>query len=137
MSTKITGRALHGGKAAGPIIVLQAPVSFWGGFDPATGRIIDQAHPDEGQSLSGAIVAMPGSRGSSGTPGVLGEALRRGTGPAALVVTKADINLLAGVIVAEALYDRACPLLLVNEADFATITTANFATLTPDGTLTL
>ena len=78
--------------------------------------IIDQSHPEVGQSLAGRVVAMPGSRGSSGTPGVLGEALRLGVGPAALVVTKADVNLIAGVIVAEVLYGVNCPILQVVSA---------------------
>lgn len=57
---------------------------------------------------------MPGSKGSSGTPGVLGESIRRGTGPAAMLITQADINLVAGALVATALYDQPCPILLVD-----------------------
>lgn len=73
--------------------------------------------------MAGAVVAMPGSRGSSGTPGVLGEALRAGAGPAALIVTKADINLVAGAMVAESLYGVDCPVLLVDGETFASLTT--------------
>jgi len=76
-----------------------------------------------GASMAGAVVAMPGSRGSSGTPGVLGEALRTGAGPAALIVTKADINLVAGAMVAESLYGVDCPVLLVDGETFASLTT--------------
>jgi predicted aconitase with swiveling domain len=115
----IRGRVLHAGSATGVIVRLDAPLSFWGGFDPETGRIIDQAHPQVGASLVGRLVAMPGSRGSSGTPGVLAESIRRSTGPAALIVTKADINLTAGAVVAAELYGRACPIVLVDEETFA------------------
>ena len=93
---------------------LDEPLSFWGGLDPATGTILDQAHPQAGSSMADRVVAMPGSRGSSGTPGVLGEAIRAGVGPAALIITKADVNLLAGAMVAEALYGTVCPVLLVD-----------------------
>lgn len=110
----ITGRWLHGESISGTVLRLDEPLSFWGGLDPATGTILDQAHPQAGSSMAGMIVAMPGSRGSSGTPGVLGEAIRAGVGPAALVITKADVNLLAGAMVAEALYDIVCPVLLVD-----------------------
>lgn len=110
----ITGRWLHGDSFSGTVLRLDEPLSFWGGLDPATGTILDQAHPQVGSSMAGRIVAMPGSRGSSGTPGVLGEAIRAGVGPAALVITKADVNLLAGAMVAEALYDIMCPVLLVD-----------------------
>lgn len=110
----ITGRWLHGESFSGTVLRLDEPLSFWGGLDPATGTILDQAHPQAGSSMAGKVVAMPGSRGSSGTPGVLGEAIRAGVGPAALVITKADVNLLAGAMVAEALYDIVCPVLLVD-----------------------
>lgn len=100
------------------LICLDEPLSFWGGFDAASGTIIDRSHPQHGESLARRIVAMPGSKGSSGTPGVLGEALRLGTGPAAIIVTKADINLVAGALTAAALYNTTCPILLVTQTEF-------------------
>jgi predicted aconitase with swiveling domain len=120
---KITGRWLHGESISGQILHLDEPLSFWGGLDPSTGEIIDQAHPQAGASMAGVVVAMPGSRRSSGTPGVLGEAPRTGAGPAALIVTKADINLVAGAMVAGSLYGVDCPVLLVDGDTFASLTT--------------
>ncbi|MEM7093054.1 MAG: DUF126 domain-containing protein [Actinomycetota bacterium] len=114
----VVGRPLVVGEASGALLRLDAPLSFWGGFDPASGRVIDRAHPQVGESLAGRIVAMPGSRGSSGTPGVLGESLRLGTGPTALLITKADVNLVAGALVASSLYSRVCPVLLLGEGEF-------------------
>lgn len=116
--TVIGGTVLHPGSATGTMLCLAEPVSFWGGFDPTTGRIVDRSHPQVGECLAGRIVAIPGSRGSSGTPGVLGEALRLGVGPAALVVTKPDINLVAGAAVAQALYGIVCPVVLVTTDRF-------------------
>jgi len=109
----IDGRLLHPGLATGPVLVLDEPLSMWGGLDPTTGRILDQQHRQAGVIIAGKIVAMPGSRGSSGTPGVLGEALRNGVGPLGLILTKPDVNLIAGALVAEALYGRTCPITLV------------------------
>lgn len=119
--TVITGRVLHAGHVVGEILKLDASISFWGGVDPQTGVIIDRAHPQVGRRLEGMVVAMPGSRGSSGTPGVLGETLRNGTGPAALLVTKPDVNLLAGAIVAEVLYGTTCPVVVISEAQLASL----------------
>ncbi len=130
---KIHGRVLHAGAATAPMIRLDAPLSFWGGFDPVTGRIIDHAHPQVGESLTGRVVVIPGSRGSSGTPGVLAESLRRATGPAGLVVQKADINLTAGAVAAKALYDRACPIVLLDDASFAEVGTWNGVAIATDG----
>lgn len=73
---KQQGKVLNEGCASGDVLVLDEPLSFWGGYDPQTGTIIDQQHPQVGATMTGKIVVMPGTRGSSGTPGVLGESLR-------------------------------------------------------------
>jgi predicted aconitase with swiveling domain len=133
----IQGRALHAGLARGEVVRLNAPLSFWGGFDAETGRIIDRAHPQFGQSLAGKIVVMPGSRGSSATPGVLAESIRRGTGPAGLIVTKADINLTAGALVAKTLYGKNCPIVLVDNSSFDLLIGGTTITVEESGALKL
>ena len=117
--TEIAGTWLVEGEIDGTVLKLDEPLSFWGGFDAIAGQVIDQAHPQAGAVVTGRVVAIPGSRGSSGTPGVLGEALRRGTGPAGLIITKPDINIVAGSLTATTLYGTLCPVLLVDEATFA------------------
>lgn len=118
---ELSGTWLVEGPIEGEIIRLDEPLSFWGGFDTATGRVIDRSHPQHDVCLTGMVVAMPGSRGSSGTPGVLGESIRLGTGPAALVLTKADVNIVAGALAAQTLYGSTCPILLVDQARFDTL----------------
>ena len=132
----IIGRSLVQGTAQAPLLRLDAPVSFWGGVDPITGAIIDRAHPQHGKRLAGSIVAMPGSRGSSGTPGVLGEALRRGMGPVAMIITKADVNLVAGALVAAALYHVRCPVVLVDNEALASLDDGASTTVAGDGSVT-
>ena len=130
-----SGRPLHAGTAHGPLLRLDEPLSFWGGLDAATGTVIDRAHPQHGICLASAVVAMPGSRGSSGTPGVLGEALRLGTGPAAMILTKPDINLVAGATVAAALYGVTCPIILVDAAQFAGLAQGVMTHIAADGSV--
>ena len=77
-------RVVVGGTAAGPVVVLDEPLSFWGGFSAERGLVIDDHHPQSGVSLSGAIVVMVGARGSSSASSVLAESVRLGTAPAAL-----------------------------------------------------
>ena len=36
----------------GELLVLDEPLSFWGGFDPVAGEVIDCAHPQCGESLA-------------------------------------------------------------------------------------
>jgi predicted aconitase with swiveling domain len=100
------------GEATGEVFVLERPLSFWGGYNPETGIIVDVAHPQYGDSLAGRIVAMPHGRGSSSSSAVLAEALRLGTGPAAIVLGEPDQILITGVVVARMLYGVACPVVL-------------------------
>ena len=59
------GRILVEGHAKGPALVLDEPLSFWGGLDPATGRIVDVHHPQRDTVVTGRVLVMPGGRGSS------------------------------------------------------------------------
>jgi uncharacterized protein len=100
------------GEAAGAALVLAEPLSFWGGIDAATGRIIDRSHPDLGACVTGTILVMPGGRGSSSSSSVLAEAIRRGTAPSGIVLGAADPILTVGALVAESLYGIRCPIVV-------------------------
>ncbi|TGQ44572.1 MULTISPECIES: DUF126 domain-containing protein [unclassified Mesorhizobium] len=84
----------------GEALVLTAPISFWGGVDPKTGRIADVRHPQHGENLSGRVLFLPGTIGSSSASAVLLELVRNGHAPAALVLDEPDAILLLGLIVA-------------------------------------
>jgi predicted aconitase with swiveling domain len=89
------------GKAGeGPALVLSAPISFWGGVDPKSGRIADVRHPECGQGISGKVLFLPGTIGSSSASAVLMELVHAGHAPAALVLHEPDAILLLGLIVA-------------------------------------
>ncbi|HEX6988308.1 MAG TPA: DUF126 domain-containing protein, partial [Bacillota bacterium] len=81
-TTELRGQPLVDGTASGPLLRLDEPLSFWGGLDPASGRIIDRRHPQHGLAVTGRVLLMPGGRGSSSSSTVLAEAIRLGTGPA-------------------------------------------------------
>ena len=104
--------ATAAGEAEGPALVLSHPLSFWGGIDVETGRIIDHSHPDRGAAVTGRILVMPGGRGSSSSASVFAESIRRGTGPAAIVLATADPILTAGALVADLLYGTQCPVVM-------------------------
>ncbi|RWK04812.1 DUF126 domain-containing protein [Mesorhizobium sp.] len=89
------------GKAGeGEALVLTAPISFWGGVDPKTGRIADVRHPQHGETISGRVLFLPGTIGSSSASAVLMELVHNGRAPAALVLHEPDAILLLGLIVA-------------------------------------
>ncbi len=91
---------LPGPAASGTVLRLAAPISFWGGVDPATGIIIDARHPDRGTCISGVVLALPGTIGSSSASAVLLELVRRGIAPTAILMPEPDAILLVGLIVA-------------------------------------
>ncbi|RAZ87389.1 hypothetical protein DPM33_24895 [Mesorhizobium hawassense] len=89
------------GKAGeGEALVLTAPISFWGGVDPRTGRIADVRHPQHGEIIAGKVLFLPGTIGSSSASAVLMELVHNGRAPAALVMHEPDAILLLGLIVA-------------------------------------
>ncbi|MEO9613754.1 MAG: DUF126 domain-containing protein [Nitratireductor sp.] len=89
-----------GAPGRGPALVLQAPISFWGGVDPRDGRIIDVRHPQHGSVVAAKVLFVPATIGSSSASSVLLELVRAGVAPAALVIGEADAILLLGLIVA-------------------------------------
>lgn len=129
-------RVLMAGEARGPVLHLEEPISFWGGLDPKTGIIIDQAHPQVGESVVGSILLMPSGRGSSSGSSVLTEVLRAGIGPAGIVMQQADEILVIGALAAEELYDITVPIFTADPATYAALAAADAAVLAPDGTIT-
>jgi predicted aconitase with swiveling domain len=105
-------RTLVSGEASGVALVLDEPLSFWGGVDPATGEVIEVRHPQRGANVAGRVLVMPSGRGSSSSSSVLAEAIRTGTAPAAIVLLEPDPILALGAIVARELYGVAIPIVV-------------------------
>jgi len=108
-------RTLVAGQARGPALVLDEPLSFWGGVDPATGDIVDVHHPQHDENVAGRVLVMPSGRGSSSSSTVLAESIRAGTAPVAIVLFEPDPILALGAIVARELYGRTIPVVVAQE----------------------
>lgn len=108
----MTARAYVPGVAEGRVVRLSQSLSFWGGVDGATGRVVDRSHPEAGVLVAGRILVMPCGRGSSSSASVLAEALRRGTGPLGIVLERPDSILAVGALIARELYGIACPIVV-------------------------
>jgi predicted aconitase with swiveling domain len=83
---------------------LTEALSFWGGLDPETGRIIDTHHPQCGESIVGKTLRMERTRGSTSSPGTLVEAIRLGNAPKVIILSRPDMAVLSAVRIAELLY---------------------------------
>ncbi len=133
----IQGRVLVAGSASGVALVLDDPLSFWGGFDPHNGEIIDIHHPQFGKRTAGVVMFIPQSRGSAGTPGAIAEALRNGSGPAAFVLGKRDVKISVGVMVANRLYHLDVPVIEISPSQMARIDNESNMRVGTDGMITL
>ncbi len=117
----VQGRVLVPGEASGPAMVLDETLSFWGGFNPVNGEIIDVHHPQHQSRVGGSVLFISQSRGSAGTPGAIAETLRNGSGPAAFVPANADLNISVGVMVANRLYELNVPVIEISPDQMAQI----------------
>ncbi|PZN16354.1 MAG: hypothetical protein DIU63_04465 [Proteobacteria bacterium] len=118
----IAGRVLCPGSGQGPLLKLSAPLSFWGGVDPATGRIILDHHPERGLSIAGTVLAFEKPIGSSSSSSVLLELIHNGAAPAAILLGDLDAILIVGCLVAKELGLSAPPVLYIEEAHFSKLT---------------
>jgi len=114
LGNSVQGKVLVAGNASGLALLLDEPLSFWGGYDPRNGNIIDVHHPQFGTRTAGSVMFIPESRGSAGTPGAIAESLRNGNGPAAFVLAKTDLKISVGVMVANRLYNLDVPVIEIS-----------------------
>ncbi len=126
-------RVMVPGEATGDVLRLDEPLSFWGGTDPATGRIIDRRHPQVGESITGRVLAMPFGRGSSSGSSALCEAVRAGTGPVAILMGEPDEIVALGAIVADEVYGAGFPVVVLPAAGFDDLVTGSRVSVAADG----
>ena len=122
---ELNGAPVHAGEGRGPLLVLERPLSFWGGVDPETGRVSDPRHPQFGESVSGRILVMERAIGSSSSSAIMLELLRNDVAPAAIVLGSTDAILVLGVLVAEELGYPSIPLVAVGRDGFKRIRDRN------------
>jgi len=137
VATVHEARVLIPGEAEGPLLRLAAPISFWGGVDPKTGRIADPRHPDHGRSIAGTVLAVPTTIGSSSSSAIMLELLRGGHAPAALLLRAVDAILTLGVVVAREMGYGTIPVLALDADHFAALPGNDMRLRVADGEITL
>lgn len=117
------------GEASGEVLVCDEGLSFWGGIDPDTGRIIDVHHPNCGASVAGKILLMPTSRGSCSGSGVLLELSLNALAPAALVFKEHEEVLTLGALVSDRIFGRPLPTISLSPNHYAKLALAKTASV--------
>jgi predicted aconitase with swiveling domain len=128
-------RPILPGRARGPVLRLDTPLSFWGGVDAARGILTDRHSTRHGESIAGTILMVTDTRGSSSSSAVLLELLRNGKAPAGLVLGAVDAILGLGILVAGEMGWPTIPLLILPPGDQAGFGQGEIIEIGEDGTL--
>jgi len=100
MTRVLSGRVIVEGNARGLALVSDRPISFLGGVDPETGRIVEPCHPLEGQSVAGRVLVFPTGKGSTVGSYILYRLAKAGLAPAAIVNAESEPIVAVGALIA-------------------------------------
>lgn len=125
-------RSILPGHASGTIVATYEGLSFWGGLDAATGKVIDAHHPLHQQGLAGKIVMMPTTRGSCTGSGVFLELALNGHAPAALIFREHEDVVTLGAMIARRMFDRPVPIIQLDADEYDAVAKADKATITDE-----
>jgi len=91
-SKTIKGRGVIAGIVEGEALVCPQSITGWAGIDPETGVIKEHGNVNQGLSIKGKILIMPGSKGSNGWSCYFGAARVAGAAPKGWIFTKIDAS---------------------------------------------
>lgn len=97
----LNGRKISTGSASGEALVTSMGISFYGGVDPETGRVVEKGHELEGQSISGRVLVFPTGKGSTVGSYTLYRLKKAGLAPAAIVNAEAETITAVGCIISD------------------------------------
>jgi predicted aconitase with swiveling domain len=96
-----TGRKISSGNAQGEALVTSMGISFYGGVDPESGRIVEKGHELEGQSIAGRVLVFPTGKGSTVGSYTLYRLKKAGLAPAAIVNAESETITAVGCIISD------------------------------------
>ena len=97
----LKGRKVYKGVAEGEAIVTKDGISFYGGVDPETGRVVEVGHELEGQSITGKVLVFPTGKGSTVGSYTMYRMKKNNTAPVAIVNKEIDTIIAVGCIISE------------------------------------
>lgn len=99
-TTRMQGRIIKAGKAAGSALVSPEPIGFLGGVDPETGIVVEPNHPLNGQSVAGRVLVFPTGKGSTVGSYTILRLARNGVAPVAMLNSQSEAIVAVGAIIA-------------------------------------
>jgi len=98
---KFKGRVISKGVATAEALVGAEAISFLGGVDPKTGKVIDKTNPLFGKSVAGKVLVIPRGKGSTVGTYVIYQLKKNGVAPAAIINLESEIIVAVGAIISE------------------------------------
>jgi len=98
---KLKGRTIFPGLASGIALVTTRGISFYGGVDPESGRIVEKDHELFGQYITGKILVFPTGKGSTVGSYTLYQLKFLGKAPIAIVNSECETITAVGCIISE------------------------------------
>jgi predicted aconitase with swiveling domain len=98
---ELKGRKICSGRAEGEALVSKEAISFFGGVDPDTGKVVEKGHPLEGKEITGKILVFPRGKGSTVGPYTIYRLKKNGKAPAAIVNKECETIVAVGAIISE------------------------------------
>ncbi|OGS41813.1 MAG: hypothetical protein A3K67_03180 [Euryarchaeota archaeon RBG_16_62_10] len=96
----VRGRKIRGGQAFGKAVVCSCPISFLGGVDTGSGKVLDGDCRSNGLSVSGSVFCFPYGKGSTVGSYAMYQLRLNGVAPCALVNSSAEPIVATGAIIA-------------------------------------
>ncbi|MFX0058969.1 MAG: DUF126 domain-containing protein [Candidatus Hodarchaeota archaeon] len=98
---KLIGRKIYKGTIEAEAIVTKEGISFYGGVDPDTGKIVEVGHELEGQTITGKVLVFPTGKGSTVGSYTMYRMMKNNTAPAAIINEQIDTIIAVGCIISE------------------------------------
>jgi predicted aconitase with swiveling domain len=98
---KLQGRKIYKGIVEGEALVTKDGISFYGGVDPDTGKVVEVGHELEGQSIIGKVLVFPTGKGSTVGSYTMYRMKKNNTAPVAIVNKEIDTIVAVGCIISE------------------------------------
>ena len=96
---KLKGRVIYNGSAEGAALVTSQPISFYGGVDPDSGRVIERGHELQNESVKDRILVFPHGKGSTVGSYVLYRLGKNRMAPAAIINKECETIVAVGAII--------------------------------------
>ncbi|MFX0033109.1 MAG: DUF126 domain-containing protein [Candidatus Hodarchaeota archaeon] len=98
---KLEGRKIYKGIVSGKAIVTSEGISFYGGVDPDSGKVVEVGHELEGQIITGKILVFPTGKGSTVGSYTMYRMKKNNTAPLAIINKNIDTIIAVGCIISE------------------------------------